>query len=87
MNSTLNLIVLAYSDWFTETKAINKSISLLGDIFTSLLLNMFQYKNSKLTFSLCRYMEGSYKKLMMVNTSPKSEDLNKLLQVSDLQKM
>ncbi|CAD8201634.1 unnamed protein product [Paramecium pentaurelia] len=91
INSTLNLIDLAGSeranvaktegDRFTETKAINKSLSALGDVFNALYTKQqhVPFRNSKLTFSLYKYMEGSSKTLMMVNISSRSEDFQQTL--------
>jgi kinesin family protein C1 len=64
-----------------ETKAINKSLSCLGDVFES-LANGYKhvpFRNSKLTYLLEDCLSGDGKALMFVNLSPTLDSRNKSL--------
>jgi kinesin family protein C1 len=64
-----------------ETKAINKSLSCLGDVFKS-LANGYKhvpFRNSKLTYLLEDCLSGDGKALMFVNLSPTLDSRNKSL--------
>ncbi|OBA27639.1 kinesin-domain-containing protein, partial [Hanseniaspora valbyensis NRRL Y-1626] len=92
----LNLIDLAGSerlnksqatgDRLKETKAINKSLSCLGDVIHSLSscsnlkTSHIPFRNSKLTYMLQNYLTGDGKTLMFVNVSSRSyvETINSL---------
>lgn len=64
-----------------ETQAINKSLSCLGDVFTSLTNGSkhVPFRNSKLTYLLQDCLSGDGKALMFVNLSPTLESSNESL--------
>ena len=64
-----------------ETQSINKSLSALGDIFSSLATNASHvpYRNSKLTYLLQDCLSGNGKSIMFVNLSPTVESCGESL--------
>lgn len=82
VQGTLNLVDLAGSErvgrsgaegkHLKEAGAINKSLSALGDVFTSLGRGSghIPFRNSKLTYLLAPCFKGDGKTLMLVNLSP-----------------
>jgi kinesin family protein C1 len=90
----LNLVDLAGSErvaksgatgeQFEEAKAINKSLSTLGDVIRAVAEGSAHvpYRNSKLTRLLEPYLGGNSKTLMFVNVSPCSKDMSETISVS-----
>eukprot|EP01138_Halocafeteria_seosinensis_P002500 gb/GECG01002557.1/.p1 GENE.gb/GECG01002557.1/~~gb/GECG01002557.1/.p1 ORF type:complete len:1118 (+),score=210.17 gb/GECG01002557.1/:1-3354(+) len=82
VNGNLNLCDLAGSERLDrsgaegqrlkETQNINKSLSCLADVFTSLAKNSqhVPFRNSKLTYLLQPCFKGNGKTMMLVNVSP-----------------
>jgi len=64
-----------------ETQSINKSLSCLVDVFSSLASKSshIPFRNSKLTYLLKDCFSGDGKALMMVNLSPTPESTNESL--------
>ena len=62
----------ATADRLKEAQAINKSLSALGDVISSLTTNEkhIPYRNHKLTMLLSDSLGGNAKTLMFVNASP-----------------
>ena len=66
----------------TEAKAINKSLSALGDVLTALASQKrghVPYRNSKLTYLLQDSLSGDSKALMFVNVSTDADDVPETL--------
>lgn len=61
-----------------EAKAINKSLTALGDVVAALTAHdqHVPYRNSKLTQLMSDSLGGSAKTLMIVNVSPLVSDVN-----------
>jgi len=67
---------LATGDRLEEAKAINKSLSALGNVIEALQkkLTHIPYRNSKLTYLLSDSLGGHAKTLMFINVSPNDTD-------------
>lgn len=88
----LNLVDLAGSERITsskvegkqllETKAINKSLSCLGDVIFALSAGQkhIPYRNSKLTYLLQNSLGGNSKTLVIINLSPTHQSTQESLQ-------
>ena len=66
----------------TEAKAINKSLSALGDVIAALSSGKkthVPFRNSKLTYLLQDSLAGDSKALMFVNVSPEASDANETI--------
>lgn len=91
VNGNLNLCDLAGSERLDrscaegqrlkETQNINKSLSCLADVFTSLAKNASHvpFRNSKLTYLLQPCFKGNGKTMMLVNVSPTIESASETL--------
>jgi kinesin family protein C1 len=91
LNGTLNLCDLAGSERLSrsgaegmrreETKAINKSLSNLADVFVAQANKQshIPFRNSKLTYLLQKSFSKNGKTLMFVNTSPTEASTNETL--------
>ena len=90
ISSKLHLVDLAGSerldktgatgDRLTEAKAINKSLSALGDVVAALSSGRrghVPFRNSKLTYLLQDSLSGDSKALMFVNARPAARDLRR----------
>ena len=91
LTGSLNLCDLAGSERLSrshaegarlkETQAINKSLSALADVFTSLSSGSkhVPYRNSKLTYLLQPCLSGDGKTLMIVNVSGESSNVGETI--------
>mmetsp|Transcript_31663 Transcript_31663/g.107391 ORF Transcript_31663/g.107391 Transcript_31663/m.107391 type:complete len:251 (+) Transcript_31663:652-1404(+) len=92
LRSKLNLVDLAGSerldktgatgDRLTEAKAINKSLSALGDVIAALSSEKkvhVPFRNSKLTYLLQDSLAGDSKALMIVTASPEIANANETI--------